>query len=227
MRAPATHIGDIFEIPLDNKKRYMQFVVVDSSQLGGWGIRIFKKEYSLEDTPSIENILADEVDFYCLTYAIGHGVLDGLWKKYGKSKDCGDLNRIIFRTYQEGILTNQKSFWYVWRACQRDKRYKVLPNRYLSVAYGAVMHPISVINRIKTGRWYARPNVYDDYKGTTLFNHLLGIEPIPEELLVYKKSKEDRLPYLISLISAFNGPLSYKILIKDHAISRFCARSTK
>lgn len=77
MRATATHIGDVFEIPIsDSFKRYMQFVVVDSCQLGGWGIRVFKKDYPLDCNPAIDDILNGEVDFFCLTRAIGHGVLD-------------------------------------------------------------------------------------------------------------------------------------------------------
>ena len=79
MRAPQTRIGDIFEIPIiPLTKRYMQFILVDSSCLGGWCIRVFKKEYHTEDKPTMEEVVSGEVDFYCLTYAIGQGVVDGL-----------------------------------------------------------------------------------------------------------------------------------------------------
>ena len=101
MKAPATYIGDVFEIPLGNCKRHMQFVVVDSTCLGGWCLRVFKKEYLMEFTPSVDEIVADDIDFYCLTYAIGQGVLDGIWKKVGKSKDIGDLNKMVFRYYHQ------------------------------------------------------------------------------------------------------------------------------
>ena len=66
-RAPATHIGDIFEIPLPNdRKRYMQFILVDSSQLGAWSVRVFKTNYQIGDNPSIEEIVDGPVDFFIL-----------------------------------------------------------------------------------------------------------------------------------------------------------------
>lgn len=180
MKAPAIHIGDVFEIPLGNCKRHMQFVVVDSTCLGGWGIRVFKKEYSMVSTPSVDEIVANEIDFYCLTYAIGQGVLDGLWKRVGKSKDIGDLSKMVFRDYHQGILPGEKNRWWVWTACKEVKKYKVLPKRYLDLPPGILITPSHVIDRIRTGRWYPFPNVYDDYKGTTWINRLLGIERIPD-----------------------------------------------
>ena len=47
MRAPQTRVGDIFEIPITPlTKRYMQFILVDSSCLGG-GV----SEFSKRNTP--------------------------------------------------------------------------------------------------------------------------------------------------------------------------------
>lgn len=164
MRAPATHIGDVFEIPIsDSFKRYMQFVVVDSCQLGGWGIRVFKKDYPLDCNPAIDDILNGEIDFFCLTRAIGHGVLDGLWTKVGKSKDLGDLDKMVFRTYVERVPGILASHWFVWKANHNLKEYKTLPRRYRKVDYGGVMPPSHVVERIRTGRWFKVQNVYDDY----------------------------------------------------------------
>ena len=42
--------------------------------------------------------------------------------------------------------------------------------------------PISVIDRIVSGRWFPVANVYDDYKGASLMERLLGKEHIPEHL---------------------------------------------
>ena len=88
MKAPATYIGDVFEIPLGNCKRHMQFVVVDSTCLGGWCLRVFKKEYLMEFTPSVDEIVADDIDFYCLTYAIGQGVyIQGIFNRAPNKSD--------------------------------------------------------------------------------------------------------------------------------------------
>lgn len=180
MKAPATHIGDVFEIPLGSCKRHMQFVVVDSSCLGGWGIRVFEKGFSIEASPSVDEIVADCVDFYCLTYAIGQGAADGLWKKVGTSKNLGDLNKMVFRDYHQGLLPGEKNCWRVWTACQEIKKYKVLPKRYIGAPPGILITPDHVIDRIRTGRWYPFPNVFDDYKGATWLNRLMGAERIPD-----------------------------------------------
>ena len=178
MRTPQPRIGDIFEIPITTQtKRYMQFILVDSSCLGGWCIRVFKKEYHIEDKPSMEDVVSDKVDFYCLTYAIGKGVLDGLWIKAGKSKELGSFDDIIFK--QKDIVFGG---WRIWKANQEVKRYKTLPKKFVKGSRGALIPPSSVVKRIQTGRWMDVPNVYDDYKGASLFECLIGSESIPSGL---------------------------------------------
>lgn len=147
MRSPATHIGDVFEIPIsDTCKRYMQFVIVDSCQLGGWGVRVFKKDYPLDYNPVIDEILNGDIDFYCLTYAIGHGVLDGLWTKVGKSNNLGDLDKMVFRSYVgTGVLS---AHWRVWKSAQKVEHFSTLPRRYRNAEYGDVVPPKCVVERI-------------------------------------------------------------------------------
>lgn len=178
MRTPQTRIGDIFEIPITLlTKRYMQFILIDSSCLGGWCIRVFKKEYHAEDKPTMEEVVSGEVDFYCLTYAIGQGVVKELWTKAGKSKELGNFDNIVFK---------QKDYvhggWRIWRANQEVKRYRTLPKKYAKAIMGALLAPSSVVKRIQTGRWRDIPNVYDDYKGASLFERLIGTELIPKGL---------------------------------------------
>lgn len=180
MRAPQTRIGDIFEILTSPQtKRYMQFILVDSSCLGGWCIRVFKKKYHADDKPNIEEIVSDKVDFYCLTYAIGRGVLDKLWTKVGNSKELGSFDNIIFK--QTDIINGG---WRIWRAKHKVKRYRTLPKKYATASMGALLAPSSVVKRIQTGRWRDIPNVYDDYKGASLFERLIGYEFIPKDLKI-------------------------------------------
>ena len=182
-RAPATHIGDIFEIPLPgDRKRYMQFILVDSSQLGAWTVRVFKTDYSIDDQPSIDVILDDRIDFYMNTRDLGRGILYSLWVRYGKSDNLGDLSQVVFRTFDRAIPGVHRQRWRVWRASQIDKYYRVLPRRFIKVDYGAMAPPFSVIRRIVTGRWYPVANVYDDYKGASFFDRLLGREIVPTHL---------------------------------------------
>ena len=155
----------------------MQFILVDSSCLGGWCIRVFKKEYHAEDKPTMEEVVSGEVDFYCLTYAIGQGVVKELWTKAGKSKELGNFDNIVFK---------QKNYvhggWRIWRANQEVKRYRTLPKKYAKASMGALLAPSSVVKRIQTGRWRDIPNVYDDYKGASLFERLIDTELIPKGL---------------------------------------------
>lgn len=182
-RAPATHIGDIFEITLPgDRKRYMQFIIVDSSQMGAWGVRVFETDYSMEDKPSVDVIVKDSVDFYCNTRAIGQGILFGLWSFYGKSADLGNLDAMVFRTFNRGIPGLNPQGWRVWKASQKVRHYRVLPRKYLKADDGGMFPPIWVLYRIISGRWCPAPNVIDDYKGASLIERLLGKEHIPEHL---------------------------------------------
>ncbi len=190
-RAPATHIGDIFEIPLpDNRKRYMQFVVVDSSCLGAWGVRVFKKEYALEEKPSIDDIVNDKVDFYYNTRALGHGVLYGLWSRYGKSANLGNLNDMVFRSYIDG-LGDGPSYWTVWKAAQPIQYYRILPRKYLYAAQGVLCPPFHLIERIVTGRGNRFTNMYDDYDTAPFIEklHIRGFGRISDKYIVPKRPK--------------------------------------
>ena len=83
--------------------------------------------------------------------------------KVGKSKDLGDLDKMVFRTYVERVPGILASHWFVWKANHNLKEYKTLPRRYRKVDYGGVMPPSHVVERIRTGRWFKVQNVYDDY----------------------------------------------------------------
>ena len=64
-RIKATQIGDIFEVIIsETEKRYMQYVVSDMNCLNSDVIRVFKKKYSRDNNPNIEEIVNDEVLFY-------------------------------------------------------------------------------------------------------------------------------------------------------------------
>lgn len=64
------------------------------------------------------------------------------------------------------------------------KHYKTLPKKYVKASRGALLPPMSVVNRIRTGRWMDIPNVYDDYKGASFIERMAGAEFIPKELKI-------------------------------------------
>ena len=188
-RAPATYIGDIFEIPLPGyRKRYMQFILVDSSQLGAWTVRVFKTDYQIDDKPSIDEILNDRIDFYMNTRDLGGGILYGLWSRYANSDNLGDLNKVVFRCYQDGFgLYSHR--WWVWKSAQPVVVHRFLPRKYLEAPEGGMFPPFSVISRIMTGRWYMFKNLYDDYKDASLIDRIRirGIGKITDEYIVPKR----------------------------------------
>ena len=191
--APATHIGDIFEIALPyGRKRYMQFILVDSSQLGTWSVRVFKTDYEVGDKPSIEEIVNDHVDFYMNTRDLGRGVLYGLWARYGQSDNLGELNKVVFRTYHDsfGSTTHR---WWVWKAAQPVSQFSILPKKFLNVAEGSMHAPLDVISRIVTGRWNKFKNLYDDYEDASLIEkiHIRGIGKISDDYIVPRRPGRD------------------------------------
>jgi hypothetical protein len=193
-RAPATHIGDIFEIPLPNdRKRYMQFLLVDSSQLGAWSVRVFRTDYAKGDNPSIEDIVNDQVDFYMNTRALGLGVLFGLWSLYGNSDNLGNLDNVVFRDYHDSFGSSPHCWW-VWKAAQPVAKLIFLPGKYLKAAEGSLNPPIEVISRIVTGRWYKPRNLYDDYNDASFIDKLRirGIGRISDEYIIPRRSERSK-----------------------------------
>ena len=103
----------------------MQFILVDSSQLGAWSVRAFKTDYEVGDKPSIEEIVNDHVDFYMNTRDLGRGVLYGLWARYGQSDNLGDLNKVVFRTYHDSFGSTTHCWW-VWKAAQPVSQFSIV-----------------------------------------------------------------------------------------------------
>lgn len=94
-----TRIGDVFEVQLDNCKKYFQYIANDMTQLNSSVIRAFVEEYPLDYSPILENITAGKVDFYAHT-VLRWGIQSGLWYKVGRISFEEDVN-VLFRTYDE------------------------------------------------------------------------------------------------------------------------------
>ena len=92
-----TRIGDIFCIEIDNEyKCYFQYIAKDMSQLNSSVIRVFKRHYPMDYEYDEQEVLNDEVNFYAHTI-LRIGIDNGTWYKVGKSKEVGDLTKILFR----------------------------------------------------------------------------------------------------------------------------------
>ena len=114
MKRIVTKIGDIFCVDVgDNHKRYFQYIANDLHQLNSSTIRVFKTKYPLDVEPNMEDIVADEVDFYSHTI-LKFGIQENAWIKVGKSKNVGSFDSIMFRSTNDYSSSCLKSYhWYV------------------------------------------------------------------------------------------------------------------
>jgi len=148
-----TKVGDIFEVPLDEtKKRYFQFIAIDVTQLSSSTIRVFKTSYPLDATPQPNEIVRDEVDFYSHTSLRG-GIVQGLWKKIGKSSDVGELEVLFRGNNDQYDPTKVSEHWFVWKISQAPKRVGKLEGENRNSELGAVCPPMAIIDRMKKGSY--------------------------------------------------------------------------
>lgn len=160
----------IFKVKIsDDDVRYLQYVADDINQLNGNVIRVFKRRYTGNDTPSPDGIVDDEIDFYCHVI-LKWGVERGFWTKYGSSKDVGDLKKIFFKDYIEELPPLHSAFWRIWTIYKYTERRK-LPRRFKDAYWGIIFQPATIVHKMKTGRFYDYENIADgdDVKSQT--NH--------------------------------------------------------
>lgn len=155
-----TKIGDIFSIPInENEKRYMQLIAFDLNQLNSDVIRAFKKVYSKEAHPSMEEIVNDEIYFYahCVTKA---GIKLNLWEKIGTHINVGDIRNPIFKSTNDfGKKVNNQLIqvsheWYIWRINDEDrKNVGKLVGENQKAEIGLIVNPYDIVDRMVTGSY--------------------------------------------------------------------------
>lgn len=149
-----TKIGDVFCVALDiDTKKYFQYVANDDSQLGSEVVRVFKKVYDNSDTPDLEDIIKDGIDFYA-HIVIRLGMEMGLWDKAGHAIDVGG-SRILFRdTNDYGTKKGEEQLrrserWYVWEV-NGDRQYVgSLKGEHKNAFVGLVLSPQGFLALLK------------------------------------------------------------------------------
>lgn len=155
-----TKIGDVFLVKIaEGEKKYFQYICNDLIQLNSDVIRVFKKVYSVDDNPSIIEVITDDVEFYahCVTK---FGIKSGLWEKIGNTPEVGRLDHILFRGSKdsghkvgdERVTISDR--WYVWKL--NDKDFRVvgkLEGENRKAELGIVVISSDIISRIKTGEY--------------------------------------------------------------------------
>ena len=155
-----TKIGDVFSVKISEKtKKYFQLIAFDRTQLNSDVIRAFKKEYPIDSTTELNQIIADEVDFYahCVTKT---GAKIGYWAKIGNTKELGNITHILFRrTTDYGYKVGEQPIkishkWSIWHINDEKFTYVgklVGENRNAEI--GLIMDAESIVHRMRTGKY--------------------------------------------------------------------------
>ncbi len=151
-----TRIGDIFCIEIDNEyKCYFQYIAKDMSQLNSSVIRVFKRHYPMDYEYDEQEVLNDEVNFYAHT-VLRAGLTNGTWYKVGKSKEVGDLTKILFRFSSDlggGGGVKRKSYnWYVWKINEEYIHIGELTDDFkIKSDFGPVIPYCGISDKIRKG----------------------------------------------------------------------------
>ncbi len=156
-----TKIGDVYCVEVDKEyKRFFQYFCDDMEQLNSSVIRVFKKRYSMDYNPNVEEIVSDEVDFYTHTI-IRYGIEWGYWYKVGKSNgefeeeikiplfgSCFDMSYENSQCRKVDPNTN----WYIWNINQPETKIGILPEKLRDIVEpGSVFPEVEIMDRLKYG----------------------------------------------------------------------------
>ncbi len=155
-----TKIGDIFYVDLENgRKKYFHYIANDLTQLNSDVIRVFKKEFLIDEIPNVEEILSMEIDFHAHT-TINIGVKQNLFHQTGKYSVISDIKNILFRgTLDYGRKINNELIkishnWRVWHINDKDfTNVGKLEGANKMAEIGIVIPPYAIVERIKTGSY--------------------------------------------------------------------------
>lgn len=156
-------IGDIYKVPLQNdEKGYIQYIGNDITQLNSDVIRVFNERYSIDAEPTLEEVLAGKIQFYCHVTGMEFGEKDGAWKKVGNSTNIGDTTSVLFRDAADSLekresgeygLPRISKTWNLWRISEPMQRVDKLEGENIKADIGMVTWPNSVVQHMQTGEW--------------------------------------------------------------------------
>ena len=93
-----TRIGDVFEVQLDNCKKYFQYIANDMTQLNSSVIRTFVEEYPLDYSPILENITAGKLIFMHIQSS------DGVFSRICGIKLVGSVSKKTWTSFLEPTM---------------------------------------------------------------------------------------------------------------------------
>ncbi|WP_347053351.1 hypothetical protein [Flavobacterium olei] len=154
-----TKIGDVFSVKVgDNTEKYFQYIANDLTQLNSDVIRAFTKEFSINEKPTLEEIISGDVEFYahCVTK---FGLKMKLWEKVGNIPFNGKVE-VFFRGTNDygkmvgGAPVKVSDDWYVWKINDKDfTKIGKLTIEYQKAEIGVVVIPQDIVDRMTTGKY--------------------------------------------------------------------------
>ena len=155
-----TKIGDILYVNLENRgKKYFQYIANDLTQLNSDVIRVFKKEFLIDEMPNYDKLILMDVDFHAHTM-INLGVKENFFYQTGEHGIIKDTKDILFRgTLDYGKKINNKLIKTsdnrrVWRINDKDfTNVGKLEGENRRAEIGIVIPPYAIVERIKTGSY--------------------------------------------------------------------------
>lgn len=150
-----TKIGNIFCVEIANQyKCYFQYVANDLTELNSSVIRVFKKRYPIDSSPSMEEIVKDDVYFYVHTI-LSIGIKEGAWYKVGTCKEIGDVEHIYFRFYSDvnygGTGKTKSNTWTVWKINEPMIFIGEMRDEYKDYNLGIIFTYSDIVSKIATG----------------------------------------------------------------------------
>lgn len=217
-----TKIGNVFSMKLpDGMKGHLQYVAIDTTNMSSTVIRVFKKRYALNETPSIDEIVHGEVAFYAHTI-LRVGIEDGVWEKIGKSDfiDSEQTEEVIFASDLKEFLSirvtpwETPKRWRTWRISQKDKQYDTLPEEIINkIEIGMIFNYKNILDRLERGYY---PVGYPEYE-------VLKRNPWPDYNSYTKRELEGRMVYFHFL----GEKLMREVVVADGKGKRFSADDKK
>jgi hypothetical protein len=116
-------------------------------------IRAFKKTYPIDASPDLNEVVADDVDFYAHV-VVNWGIKMGLWNKVGKVPFGGAVDALFRDSKDYGnpeVKTSNN--WYVWKINQPFERVGKLEGDYRKADIGIVVSPPDIVDRMRTGQY--------------------------------------------------------------------------
>jgi len=119
--------------------------------LGSALIVVFRRSYPKSAVPHFDEIISDEVEFYChVTVLVGKKM--GRWWKVGFRPVTRAFPMLFRGTSDYGNPAVRVSeHWYVWEPNQPFRDVGCLTGELTKAEIGVVLNPDAIVNRIRRG----------------------------------------------------------------------------